>query len=100
MSMSTFIIGFKPPDDKWKKMKAIWDTCEIGGVDIPQEVMNFFNGMPPDDSGVEVKLENTSCCCEYQEDMRDGFEIDIAGFEIDIAKLPKDIKKIRFWNSW
>lgn len=93
MSMSTFVMGFRPPDEKWKKMKAIWDSCKKAGVEAPKEVDSFFGGEPPDDSGVEVKLEGTLCCREYREEMRDGFEI-------EISKLPKDIKIIRFVNSY
>jgi len=91
--MSTRVKGFKPPDDKWKKMKAIWDACEEAGVDTPKRVYKFFDGVPPDESGVEVELMETPCCREYREEMRDGYEI-------EVAKLPKDIKIIRFWNSY
>lgn len=93
MSMNTNIVGFRPPDEKWKKMKAIWDSCNEAGIEPPAEVDRFFNGIPPDGSGVEVEIENTSCCRKYQEEMR-------SGYEVEIAKLPKDIKIIRFWNSF
>ena len=93
MSMSTSVTGFKPPDEKWKKMKAIWDACEKACVNTPAKVEKFFNGVPPDDSGVEVELEDTPCCREYREEMCNGYEI-------EIAKLPKDIKIIRFCNSF
>ncbi len=93
MSVSTEIIGFKPADEKWKKMKAIWDSCEKAEIDVPDEVDKFFDGYPPDNAGVEVKLEGTPCCSEY--DSEDG-----EGFEIQIGKLPKAVKVIRFVNSW
>lgn len=93
MSMSTHIIGFKPPNEKWKQMKAVWDACETAKTPIPQEVLNFFNHEPPDDDGVEINLETHPCCEEYDEDMSEGFQI-------EIDKLPKDIKIIRFVNSY
>jgi len=89
MSMSTHVIGFKPPDEKWNKMKAIYDACEVAGVPIPSEVDDFFDGEGPDPAGVEVKLTPR----EWQDDMRQGYEI-------DIDSLPKGVKTIRFYNSW
>lgn len=93
MSMSTSVSGFRPPDEKWKKMKAIWDSCEKADIAVPDEVENFFDGGPPDDLGVEIDLEHLDCCNPYGSD--DG-----GGFEVKISKLPKDIKIIRFCNSW
>lgn len=29
MSMSTNVYGIKPPDERWKMMKKVWDTCRI-----------------------------------------------------------------------
>lgn len=89
MSMSLSVTGYKPPDNKWKKMKAIWDACEEAEIKLPVEVERFFGGYDPDDSGVEVDLDGTSCCSSYREEMEQGFEI-------EVAKLPKDVKVIRF----
>ena len=89
--MSTHIVGFRPPDDTWKHMKEIWDSCESVKVPIPEEVLNFFNDIEPDENGVENNLENYAD--EYSGDMR-------SGYEIDISKLPKNINIIRFFNSY
>ena len=93
MGMSTHIIGIKPPDEKWRKMKAIYDACIKGEVGIPQEVEDFFDGEPPDEKGVVIDLEEDQCCSAYSADMQDGFEI-------DAEKLPDDVKIIRFYNSY
>lgn len=93
MSMSTYVIGFHPPDAKWQQMKAVWDSCRSAGVDPPDEVLSFFDHEPPDDAGVKINLEEHACCSKYGEDMTEGFEI-------DISKLPPNITKIRFYNSW
>lgn len=89
MSMSTHVIGFAPPDDKWKAMKAIWDSCEAAGVPIPKEVERFFGGERPDESGVEVDVPVR----EWGDDSREGYEI-------DVAAIPAHVKSIRFYNSW
>ena len=64
MSMSTHVIGFKPPNAKWKKMKKAWDACVAANVGLPLEVDEFFDGSVPDDNGVEVRLKDEDCCIE------------------------------------
>lgn len=93
MSMSTHIKGFRPPDNKWKRMKEVWETCKIAEIDPPAEVYAFFESVEPDENGVEVELEKTVCCKEWSDEYRQGFEI-------FIEKLPEDVKIIRFYNSW
>ena len=94
MGMSSYILGFKPPDDKWKQMKAIWDSCEKVEIEPPEEVYDFFSGNPPDDAEVEIDLEKTSCCKKYDDgDMREGIEI-------NVDEIPRDVKIIRFVNSY
>ena len=92
MSMNTHVVGFKPPDDKWKKMKAVYDACKLAGINPPGDVSDYFQGAP-DDRGVEVEIEKQPCTKEYSDDMRQGFEV-------DIKKLPPDVTIIRFYNSY
>ena len=89
MSMSTHVIGFAPPDEKWRQMKAIWDSCKAAKIAVPREVEKFFNEMPPDPAGVEIELETR----EWKDDMKEGIEI-------FVDKIPKHVKLIRFYNSW
>lgn len=101
MGMSTRVIGIKPPDDQWRKMKAAYDACEAAGISPPGEVEAFFGGERPDEKGVVVELQRYEqgkkvyhpCCQPW-----DGEES--SGFEIDITKLPPDVKVLRFYNSW
>ena len=94
MSMSTYVRGFRPPDEKWKKMKKIWDSCQEAGIDVPSEVDDFFDENEPDEAGVEIQLGKKQGCEEWSDG--DGRE----GIEIDISKLPKDVTVVRFVNSW
>jgi hypothetical protein len=89
MGISTHVIGFRPPDEKWQKMKAAWDACEAAGAEIPKAVLAFFGHTHPDPAGVEVEIE-------AKEWDHDG----ASGYEIEVDKLPKDIKTIRFFNAW
>lgn len=91
--MFSYVKGIKPPDDKWKRMKAVYDSCDLAGIDVPEEVSEYFGWEEPDNKGVVVDLDKHDCCKKYKADMQDGFEI-------DLTKLPKDITIIRFVNSY
>ena len=91
--MSTHVIGFRPPDEKWKKMKAIYDSCCAGGIQIPTAVSEFFDHRQPDESGVEIELDKSPAIKEWS---AEGCE----GYEITIDKLPKDVKIVRVYNAY
>jgi hypothetical protein len=88
--MSSHVVGFRPPDEKWQQMKKIWDACEAAGVNPPYEVTEFFNDCAPDPAGVEVGILHS----EWRS------STSAEGYEVDIRKLPKDVTVIRFFNSW
>ena len=92
MSMSTHVIGFAPPDEKWKAMKSVYDSCINAGIYIPAEVENFFNGEKPDPAGVSTNIGFLAS------KWTDGDMC--SGIEIDLSKLPKNVKIIRFYNSY
>lgn len=41
MSMTINIHGIKLPDEKWKKMKAVYDACNNARIYIPQEIYEY-----------------------------------------------------------
>lgn len=96
MGMSTHVVGFRPPDEKWRKMKAVWEACEAAGQEIPENVSNFFEGEAPDECGVEVlqgQLEKVGAIRRYK-------TLDTDGYEVVVASLPADVKIIRFMNCY
>ena len=93
MSMSTHVVGIRPPDARWGQMKAVWDACKQAGVDPPEEVAEFFEHSAPDPAGIRVELERSHCVRVFNDDMRQGFDV-------DVSKLPKNVTVIRFYNSW
>jgi hypothetical protein len=93
MGMSTHVQGFRPPDDKWKAMKAIWDACEAAKVPPPAAVAEFFGHTAPDPAGVEVNIERTPACRPWSDESR-------SGFEVDVSKLPPGLTIVRFYNSY
>lgn len=102
MSMSTFVVGFKPPDEKFKKMKAVWDACEAAGIKLPDDAVEYFERTigkweMPDPTGIQVDLDPSGAAClavtRWHAESRQGFQI-------DLRQLDPDIKIIRFYNSW
>lgn len=97
MGMTTHVMGFRPPNDKWKKMKTIWDLCLEEKIKVPEEVAEFFDHDHPDEVGVEVTLVGNGVANDsVKEWCRDGER----GFQVDISLLPKGLNFIRFYNSY
>lgn len=94
----TSVVGIKPPNDKFIKMKKIWDVCSEAGVSIPKEVEEFFNGEAPDEKGVIIDIKLFDA---YKNIVRTWDDGDMKnGLEVDLTKLPKDITILRFINSY
>ena len=91
MSMSTYVVAFRPPNERWREMKAVYDACILAGIDTPDEVHDFFNGEMPDTSGVEIRIDDI--LEKWGDDSRDGYQL-------ELSKLPKEVTVIRFYNSW
>jgi hypothetical protein len=88
--MSTDVIGLRPPDARWKLMKAVYDACVDAKLGIPEDVNKFFGFNRPDPKGVEVVIPHK----EWTSDRGSS------GIEINVNDIPKDVKVIRFYNSW
>jgi len=93
MGMSTSVLGFKPADEKFHKMKEIYLKCDELEISPPDEVEDYFDGYGVEGDGVRVDIKEMDCCSVYHGEVGNGYEV-------DITKLPKDVKIIRFYNSW
>lgn len=85
-----YAIGLGKPDAQHKKYKKVYDACMEAGIDsIPDEVMEYFNGMEPNDKYRLIELP---------EDAITVTEDEIIGqlIDIDLSLIPEDVKKIRF----
>lgn len=91
MSIIMHIEGFAPPDNRWREMKAVYDSCTQADIPVPIIVQEYFNFSPPDPSGVVINLRTIAF--EFNNE-------DEIGYEIDIDDLPKNVKKIRFYCAW
>lgn len=85
MSLSSRVVGIKKPDEKFFKMKAVYDACNHANIVIPDEVYNYFGDEEPSCNGVVVEIPDSIIT-----------EITNLSFEIDLEKLDKDIKILRF----
>lgn len=100
MGTSTHVIGFRAPDEQWKKMKDVYEACVEAGIEIPEVVDNFFGGEMPDDAGVTINLKEDDpaniCIQEYNEPGSQGYTIDLHA----LAKCYPNITHLRFYNSY
>lgn len=94
MGMTTTILAIRPPDEMWKRMKEVWDACDLVGVSPPKEVIDFFEGDKPDGAGVVINLrDHPSVSVWHEAYVR-------STYEVDLAKLPKDVTFLRFYNRY
>jgi len=84
MSLSINIVGIKKPDDKFHKMKDVFDACVNARVNVPSSVIEYFNDMKPNDNGVCVELPSHAIK-----------KISELGREIDLNLIDKDITMIK-----
>lgn len=98
MGMTSYVIGIRPPDDKYKKMLAVYNACITANIVIPDEITDFFNGQDPDPAEVHIDLKDTGknpCVLNYYD-----VEGNSQGLEVVLDRLPKDIRILRFVNSF
>lgn len=91
MSMSLCILGLRPPDEKWQKMKTAYDSCRAAGIPIHESVLQFFDYSEPDPRGLKVGLDDIAKPWKGE---------DSEGIEIAVAEIPKEITVIRFYGAW
>ena len=80
------VYAIRPPDAKFKKMKAVYDACKAAGLDTPDDVDEFFDYEEPDEMGTQVALEDVGL-------LEGEYEL---GFQVAISTIPKWASHIRF----
>lgn len=56
MSSSVYLTAIKPPDETWRKNKAVYDACIDLDIAVPKEVWKYFEDRVPEETGVAVSL--------------------------------------------
>jgi len=100
MSSTISVVGIVPADEKYKLMLDIQKSCQRAGVQIPKDVLAFFNHVEkPCDRGYEIQMAilgcsqyNHPCATQYQGPYS-------SGIEIDVKKLPENVTHLRFLVS-
>lgn len=88
MSTSYSVVGIRPPDDRHDEMTAIWTACKRAHVELPDEVLAFFDDRSPDPKGLEIPLPTN----EGQDEYRNWYTL-------SVSDIPKNITEIRFVMS-
>jgi len=90
------IRGIIPTDEKYKKMKAIWDNCKALGISVPIEICDFFVDPEPCAQvyaeGMAAKLPANSIKTIDRNSSN--------SYIVDLRKIPEDIKLIVFEISY
>ena len=102
MGISTFVSGIVKPDDNYKDYYNLYKQCINLGVEVPKEVLKYFNNMDLsefDENGFDecfISLENLNYHLEQALDFISIKEIGRQNIiEINIEKIPKKYKFIK-----
>ena len=93
-SPTMHVYGIVPPDEDWKKMKAVYDACTKAKVAVPSDVDKFLDYEKPDDAGVLIDL--TDKCSEVSCPAREMDEV----LDLKMSDIPASVKAIRFVISY
>ena len=88
MSANTYVVGVKPKDEKYDRFEKIHNLCEKEGVEVPEEVEDFFDCEKPHG---EMRMDIDHACSgdvEYDN-----------GMLVYLDQLPKGVKQIRIYTS-
>lgn len=96
MGVSIHVAGIRFPDEKHKKMIAVWDACKEAGVEVPDDVLQYFDWEDPEELGLTIDLEHA----DYNHCIEEWSAEGSAGYTISLADLPDKITHVRVYNSW
>lgn len=86
MSCSLTIVGYQPPDERYRQMAAVFDACAAADIEVPRAVLDFFGGRYPDHTGRQVDL--SAILRPWVDEYR-------GGVEFDLAQIPAGVRVIR-----
>ena len=96
MGLSWRVTGYRPPNEKWQKMKTIYDACIASDVRPPPQVEEFFAHEAPDDSGVTVQIMDYGTDTPAVKHVRGEYW---EGLEVHLDNLPDGVNILRFTIS-
>lgn len=99
MGMSTYLQAFIPDTDATYQLnKKVLLACLDAGIkELPKETADYFGYKHPEkcilEEKLQVRLQKGVHYKDYNEDMSQGFEI-------ELKDIPEGVTKIRFVNSY
>lgn len=85
MSACYFVRGLMEPTEDYKKKYTAFKACEAAGIEIPQQLWDYFGGDVP-------YAEGTSTPVKYDKKTEPGS----ITFEVDVKSLSPQITKVLF----
>ena len=89
MSASYFVRGIMEPTDDYRKKYAASKACEEAGIEIPQQLWDYFNNDTPYYDGASIKIP-------FEKQDGPGFYV----YEVDVKNLPPQVTKVQFTVCW
>ena len=83
--MDITISEITKPNEKWQKMKNVYDACVLANIPTPYEVDEFFDNEPPSNIGIKKEMK-----IEKQENSQDMTDV----YLVDLSKVSKDVTHI------
>jgi antitoxin component HigA of HigAB toxin-antitoxin module len=94
MGMSTSVVFLRSKDnDQYQKMLRVAQTCTEAGVELPEEVDNYFDGEFEYNPEGPLEMNAEKVATEYHAEMQEGYEI-------KVSDIPDGVDVIRFYNSY
>jgi hypothetical protein len=84
MGMSIHLVGFMEPTDDYAKKVTAYHACEAAGIDVPDELGNFFDYERPSTDGMKVDISGAV----VGDVMRKGKA------SVYLSKLPEGVTRI------
>lgn len=91
MGFNVYYRGVKPPTEEYKKKLAAYKALEVAGLEIPDELQEYFDYEEPSEDGMEVSIREAVSGDIMHED---GYAL------IDLNKLPKGVAFIKVIGSY
>lgn len=85
--------------ERWQQMKNAWNACEEAGVQVSDELSEYFNGNEPEDDFPEIDMENLNGAAvgsEIATVNNDGFTVNMEGIGYYNSNTDPEIHFIRF----
>jgi hypothetical protein len=92
--MDLRVVGIVKPDEQYKKNLKAWEALTEAGIEIPEQLLEYFNDEEPDGKGIIIPLKGI---------LKDFKGTYLEGFDINISELVKNfpqVQIIRIYNDF